>query len=287
MRTIRLFVVPIMGLLGATMAVPAANAQVETLYFCTDGGNWGTLTGNWFTSFDGSTCSSQAGDFPDNDDHVIIIPNVDCTMNQSGADAGDLDVRTGATLTIQSGKALAIWGADTDEVSDLTGTIYLASGANDSTLQFTNGDHEVLGAGTIVGQGSNAVIQLGQNVAFTNDATIEGIVTIRVASFNNGQFFNEGTVNANGSGVILLDVDLIEDDASGLWRVSAAGATLRFASQDTDTAAALDGDFTVEAGTLDVNGAGFDTTGLLTFTGGTIDCAGLTGSFVAKFTGSP
>ena len=84
----------------------------------------------------------------------------------------------------------------------------------------------------------------------------------------------------------MLDVDIIDDDATGVWKVTAAGATLRFASQITDIAAALDGDFDVQAGTLDVDSVGFETTGTLTFTGGTVDCSGLLTGFVAKFTGS-
>ncbi len=44
--------------------------------------------------------------------------------------------------------------------------------------------------------------------------------------------------------------------------------------------------FDVSNGTLDIDAPGFETSGTLTFTGGTIDCDGLSGSEVAKFTGS-
>ena len=71
-----------------------------------------------------------------------------------------------------------------------------------------------------------------------------------------------------------------------MWQVSASGAVLKFDIEET-AAHVLSGDFEVSNGTLDIDVPEFETSGTLIFTGGTIDCADLTGSQVAKFTGSP
>ena len=93
-------------------------------------------------------------------------------------------------------------------------------------------------------------------------------------------------MNANASGTIAITTNELEDTSAGLWQVSASGATLQFDTEDS-TSVDLSDDFEVSNGTLDINAPEFVTTGALTFTGGTIDCANLTGSQVAKFTGIP
>jgi len=284
MKTIQVILMVMASLCALTYVAPPAEAQVETLYFCTDDGSWNDDE-NWFTTFDGTTCS-VAAHAPGTDDHAIIIPNVTCVVDGSGNNCNDVEVRSGATVNI-AGATLQLRGqTGAANTSDIDGTINLQSHANASTLQVTQQNHTLLGDGKIVGQGTNAELLLGANVTLFSETTIEGIVNINVTSFFTGNFTNKGIVNANASGTILLDVDMIDDDATGVWKVTAAGATLRFASQVTGTAAALDGDFDVQAGTLDVDSAGFETTGTLTFTGGTVDCSGLLTGFVAKFTGS-
>ncbi|MCH7721691.1 MAG: hypothetical protein IH988_12010, partial [Planctomycetes bacterium] len=85
--------------------------------------------------------------------------------------------------------------------------------------------------------------------------------------------------------IVLEGLEDFDDPSVGVWKVTASGAVLKFDIDDT-VADVLSGDFEVSNGTLDIDAPGFETSGTLTFTGGTIDCAGLTGSQVAKFTGS-
>ena len=84
-------------------------------------------------------------------------------------------------------------------------------------------------------------------------------------------------MNANASGTLYVNTKFVEDTAgTDRWKVSTlAAAILQFDPTDS-TKPDLAGDFTVVKGTLDIEGVGFDTTGKLTMTGGTIvfDIAG-------------
>ncbi|MCH7700544.1 MAG: hypothetical protein IID37_02540 [Planctomycetes bacterium] len=262
------------------LLLPVAVAQgvAQDRYFCASVDNDWHDGDNWWTN---ENCSGDNG-VPDSDDHAIIKANL--TANLSGsATISSMDILSGATVNIGNHSLNLNASGDFIE-SEIVGTLNLDNAG--SLLHIVTNDHTVKGSGSIVGQASGARISMGGNRTLKNQTTIEGVLDITeiIAAFDSF-FTNEGTVDANGSGTLSITVDTVTDAASGLWTVSASGGTLQFAPNDTSPSA-MEGDFTVSAGTLDIDTPGIDTSGTLTFTGGTIDCAGLTGSETAKFTGS-
>jgi hypothetical protein len=153
----------------------------------------------------------------------------------------------------------------------LNGTIRLANCT--AAIEIAGGDHSLTGAGTILGECNSvtdpletARIVLTDPVKLTSAVTIAGALQIQAKS---GTFVNEGLVNADGrfsDKTVTLHGGTFGGD--GEWKVSGLGATLHFGALVTVNP--LGGDFTVSAGTLDIDES-VCTTGDLTFTGGTID----------------
>jgi len=271
-------VIAVVAVTVFAMGIPAVQAETLTKVFCVDDGSWEDDE-NWRLD----DCEGDSTIQPDDDDHAIIDTNITCELNESGEGCGDLTVRSGATLNINDGKTLQITGDSGTTSSTITGTLNLT--AANSKLNVTDNDHTFTGTGTIVGQHADAQIDLGGNVTLTNETTIAGILRIERTLVGGDTFRNDGTVNANASGILVINASTVADGSNGEWTVTASGATLRF-DPDGSTQATLVGAFTVSAGVLDIDPPGLTTTGALTFTGGTIDCADLGSEEVAEFTGS-
>ena len=84
-------------------------------------------------------------------------------------------------------------------------------------------------------------------------------------------------MNANGSGTLYVNTRFVEDTVgTDRWKVSTLTTSILQFDPTDGTKSALAGDFTVLQGKLDIDGVGFNTTGKLTMTGGSIvfDVAG-------------
>ncbi|MCH7719811.1 MAG: hypothetical protein IH988_02305 [Planctomycetes bacterium] len=282
MKLMGLLFIVIVGLTVLTVAAPPVEAQTVTWYFCIDNGSWDD-SASWSDSIDGNgDCNGSTG-LPTVNDHVIILSGLTCEADGFGQNCGDLQVEADAVVNISGNHDLQIRPPSGDLTSTITGTIYVKD--DGSSLSVNNNDHTFDGTGKIVGENSGAEIGLGGNVELTSQITIEGALAIQEPNFFDATFINQGTVNANASGTLAIIVEDLQDSSAAVWKVTASGAVLKFDIEAT-VADVLSGDFEVSNGTLDIDGPGFETSGTLTFTGGTIDCAGLTGTNVAKFTGS-
>jgi len=251
-------------------------ALAATKTFTASSGNW-SASGNW-----------SGGNLPLTGDDVVINTNSACTYDLTSNEPTikSITVSSGASLTIGSGKDLEL-ASDGASSSALTGNITLTSSTSGIILHDT---HTITGSGKIIGQNDGAFITIADLTTLTlgSSATIEGNLTIKETS-GTATFVNQGTVHANATGTLWVNTRTVDDSSTGLWRVSTANSVLRFDPSFSSCHGigpmSLEGDFTVEAGELDVDCPGFNTSGTLTWTGGTINCATNNGG-PAAFTGS-
>lgn len=245
------FVIAI-AILGLILMGSAAQAQ--PCNFNVSSGNW-TDGGNW-----------SCGHEPTFADQAVILSGNTCTMDDAAGEADSLTVESTATLNIATGNTLSLNSSTTN--STITGTVNLqGSGAE---LAFIDNSQTIDGAGKIVGQHNLAEISITAGEELTSDTTIEGKLTI----VGDGKFVNFGTVHANVSGILRIACDDFDDDSGGVWKISTTpSAVLEIEIIDTGIPL-LEGDWTIENnGTLDVDSFGFQTSGSLSWKGGTIDVA--------------
>lgn len=140
--------------------------------------------------------------------------------------AGTLNV--GGTLTI------------TGPVSTVDGTVNLTGSS--SKLKFTNtGSTSIEGNGKLAGQNDSAQVSIASGTCLTSYITICGALAITGA----GRFTNQGTVDANASGTLLVAANTVADSAGeNRWKSTHAGAVLKF----SDPASACIGQFGIMAG---------------------------------------
>jgi len=249
-----------------------------TRTFTASSGDW-SADGNWLNSLK-----------PVTGDDVVINTNSACTydLTSSEPDVKSLTVSSGASIVIGSGKSLELASDDISN-STLTGNITLTSSTSGINVK---GTHTIGGSGKIIGQDDSAsiIVTDGKTPTLDSGATIEGKLKI-VNSGTDATFKNLGTVHANASGTLWVNTYTIQDasSGSGLWKVSTSSSVLRFdpsfVSRHFVAPAVLSGDFTLEAGELDVDCPGLTTSGTLTWTGGIVNCATNNGG-PATFTGS-
>ena len=256
-----------------TVLISSAVVQAQ-LYFCATSGDWDDTT-KWFTAA-GCNTGDEANAFPTADDDVIIESGAQVNVNISNPDAfcRTLTVEnTGddGVVNIQEGRELEIRPDDTDLVSTIDGTIYLAD--VNAELRFGIGSgaplnplHTVTGSGEIVGQHDNSRLGFARGAKFDLEVDVRGHLEINDTG-QPGQpftFTNKAAIHADTTGTLKIRLAM-GDTTAGLYKVSHSGATLEFTSGQTD----LKGDFEVSAGRLDFYGD-VNTTGTLTQTGGTI-----------------
>jgi len=258
------------------VALATGTALASTRTFTAASGNW-SAAGNW-----------QSGILPVTGDDVVIGSYNSCNydLTTSEPQVKSLTVTGGATLTINSGRSLEL-ATDGTSISEIG--LYASVVLSSSTSQLIVLDsHTITGYGKILGQDDSAsiVVYDGKTLTLDTSAAIEGRLKIVNQTSTGGTFENKGTVHANASGTLWVNPKYILDTATGLWKSSTASSVLRFDSTLSGFIGpvALDGDFTIDAGALDVDFPGLDTDGTLTWTGGVIDCATSGGS--ATFRGS-
>ncbi len=194
----------------------------------------------------------------------IVVLNIDATVDC-------IIVHAGGRLYL--GRTLTLTGPGPSTVDGLVG-LY----APTSQLAFSTRDHAVEGSGSIAGYHEDAAISIADGITLTNAVTIRGVLQIN----GPGNFTNQGIVNANSNGMLLVNVSgTLNDNSSAEWRASAANAILEFgdALDDLDTALALDGDFYITSGEIQIDemteytGAApfFLTTGHLEMSDGALD----------------
>jgi hypothetical protein len=179
-------------------------------------------------------------------------------------------VHENASIEVWSGCVLILTGNNGDNVSTIEtgGEIKLEDGC--PVLRITTNDHTFTGPGRIIGESDGGEIQIGCNESgrtLTNATNIEGALQIISGALaTNTTFVNNGKVEANDSWLEVYPDAL--GSGSGEWKVTGSGSKLWFRRGSTSQT----GDFTVSAGTLDID-ATVETTGHLNFTGGQIEVA--------------
>lgn len=210
------------------------------------------------------------GHVPDDGEDVLIPSGKTCNVDEDSDLLNTLTVETGAVIEIEDYNRLR-FGADLDQVSTIDGTVYIniCNTASDDGLLYT-APHTLNGDGKIIGNDDTSHIQIANTLfTLTCNVVIEGGMVIN----GSGTFLlSAGTINANAGRTIHVNTDTVNDTSGGTWRVSSSSSTLRWDQNTGTSATALDGDFIVEAGTLDIDYPAFTTTGTLTWTGGTINC---------------
>lgn len=202
-------------------------------------------TGNW-----------DLGRLPTTGDHVIIPTTRTATIYAADADGVADTISVVGTLDIQAGRVLTLSNDATPSNSSVDGTINLQGSA--STLRFVAANHSVSGDGAIVGLHDAARIEIGEvdsstPVVFTNSATIRGQLVIADVTSESGSFSNQGTVNANVDGVLLITVSTVSDAAgSDRWMSTDADAVLEFSDQ-IGSFGTMAGEFVLSAGVIEFN----------------------------------
>ncbi len=194
---------------GLFAATPLARAQLTSIWI----GNGGTATGAW---------SSGLWDTPPQTGYNITIINlfypalvtvdVNATINQ-------LNLATGATLTIANGRSLELLASST-----INGTMNLSSTGGSTELKSGGSAITLAGTGSIVMSANHAnQIRGGSSAGFINQVTISGSGTIGDGAMN---FTNQGSIVANNSAVpLIIDPNNAGFINTGTLRAS-AGATL-------------------------------------------------------------
>jgi len=175
-------------------------------------------------------------------------------LTVTGADG--LTIDAGGKLFINnSSGAVVLTGGGTSTVD---GRIYLQ--VSGSELEIDEASHTLEGSGRIIGEHNGARITIQCGRTLTSEITIEGALEIRRGTaitpdaLGRGTFVNNGLVHANHGNVNDDTLKLASgtiDDSSGAtrWQVSHADAVLWF----NVNATGLDGDVTIDAGTLDID----------------------------------
>jgi len=198
-----------------------------------------------------------------------------CTLTVSGdlTISGILDVNdcvnvtaTGRIFLTGSG-TLILNGRNGNNTSTINGRIELQGSG--STLRIATNDHTFAGSGEIQGQYCSAMIYISAGKTLTNAADISGCLEI----YGPGNFVNQGTVEANGSGTLKLAVGgTLDDSSAAQWRATAANAILKFDSS-IGTLNSLEGEFVISGSSsaeIEVNQT-LATTGRLNMSSGVFD----------------
>jgi hypothetical protein len=247
---------------------------------------WGVET----TTFTGAIDSAWGTDgnwnngVPQNGDTAIIDTGKTADLAGASTLLERLEVKSTANLNVKAGGTVTLDPVTTPTPSStVSGTITLESSTSKIEVKQTL---TLDGAGKIVGSDNSAEINLANQKVLTNTTTIEG--KLKITGGSGTKFVNQGKVHADVAGTLWVNTADVDDSAAGLWWVStSSSAILRFDPTISGGVPprSLEGDFTVEAGTLNSNFPGFSSTGTLIWTAGTIDCAS-NGGAQARCTGS-
>jgi hypothetical protein len=250
----------------------------------------GTTNQNWSNAnnWSATSCSSGNNDgVPGDSDNAIICDGVTCnldtddkvgvleiqgagvlntgTYNLELSLAGGLQLSDAlAELNVGAGGLILCSEDSTTTKHNIDGDVYLTSST--SVLQFSTDDAEITGDGAIVGQDDSAQIDIATATkTLTSNVAIEGKLQIG----GSGIFTNQGTVDANASGTLLVSVATANSsDQDGRWRSSNGDAQLELSAGSYSSMA---GGFTITAGEIVVTDVALTTTGRLQMTGGLLD----------------
>lgn len=260
----------VIGIIGLV----ASPAQAADRYFCVTTGDW-NVAANWDSD---APCEDGNPGVPGQDDRAIIQSGQTCSLDSSDlVDA--ITVESTGKLSVESGKVLTLKGENNNSTSTISGNVKLEGSG--SEIAVTTTDHTFDGSGSITGHNSAAVISITFGETLTNEVTIHGKLLIN----GSGTFNNQGTVQADGGGVLHVNCDDVSDASGATWAVTPtltticggclpAASTLRFnvLLPDGFPPHALAGNFSVSTGVLDVD-TSFKTTGRLMHSSGRINVA--------------
>lgn len=167
---------------------------------------------------------------PTEADRVVIPDDTVCNINTT-AHADTLEIEAGGTLNILSDQSLSldndnnnVGGGDPDN-SIIDGILFITGGDDPGIFYTYQQSHWISGDGRIQGEDVNALVEIGAGTTLTNllDTVGEGFyggMTIKGRAGigePNGEFANEGRVDANNRLTIVLDSTTILDDVEGAW----------------------------------------------------------------------
>ncbi len=219
---------------------------------------------------------------------AVIPTGLTATVDTASDIAGYLDIQGTGAVVIQAGAKLTLDGDGTARTSSIAASARIYLEGSGAELAVIDDDHTLLGYGKVVGQHDDARITVTAGETLTNylaavDPSTAGI-TGHLEMSGAGSFTNQGIVNADTSGTLLVNVSgTLDDSSSGQWRASAASSLLEFgnALDDPNAALALVGDFFITHASAEIQidemtgytGAApfFLTTGHLEMSGGTLD----------------
>lgn len=158
-----------------------------------------------------------------------------------------VDVEDEGKLTIKKDGILILTGSGGNNTSTIDGDIELKEGGK---LQIVSNDHTFIGSGNIIGEHSDAEIEIADGKTLVNRVTIEGCLKI-IGTEGGGttRFVNDtgGVVTANDDGTLRIEVDALDNGSkrsAGDWQVIGNKASiLELATASTQ----LSGDFTINA----------------------------------------
>lgn len=301
--------------LMTTAAIFAVLCITATTYGLTDyqtdgdGSTWGDKN-NW-SEWDGEKWI-DAVKYPGESGSTPGTVTVQHTMTVAVSDAKATVLDVDASLTINSGATVTAYShvdvADSitvtiDGVSDVATLDIQESTSQTSTINpsgsiqinATNstyyGQLLISGTGTHTIQGSSGAIQGNSDDALISiasgknlDSTTNIVGHLEISG--SGNFQNNGIVDANTSGTLLVNVTGTTSigGSSGDWKATANGAKLEFGGNlddnDSDNAISMSGDFVIsnsaeiQIDELASLSSAFTTTGHLDISSGTLDSQG-------------
>jgi hypothetical protein len=248
--------------IALAMFIVVGTANATTKYFHGTASQYWNNEDNWSDT----SCSDASTDgVPGDSDYAIICDGVTCDLDTNDQ-VGKLDVQgagvfnTGAnTLTIsQAGglilsDALAVINIGSGSIActaDSTGTPHSIDGnvyltGSSSVLQFNTNDAKITGDGAIVGEDDDAKLEI-----YTDDKELESGVVIQgqLKIYGDGDFTNQGTVEANAAGTLDIAITGELDDTGDVnrWKASSENAVLKFNSSITSIGdGSLQGEFVI------------------------------------------
>jgi len=217
---------------------------------------------------------------PSSSDRVTIC--VTCVIDISTATAKRISVKSGVELQLDpSGVGDAKLSLSPGPSgSNIDGVIRLQAGSSGIAWISIDHSHELTGDGKIVGEDSDALLEIddlnaGTESTLVSRITIEGALEIG----GDDSFTNVGLVEANDNGGVLsITVGGVLTDflssVEGDWKCTNANATLQLSSSIGTIGSGSDtrmkGDWTITDGEFDFDHT-FDTRGALDMTGGKVD----------------
>ncbi|MFG0283160.1 MAG: hypothetical protein ACF8R7_01960 [Phycisphaerales bacterium JB039] len=256
------------GVVVCAVLVIGQSALGDVKYFRPSGSSAAWSDNVWYDSEVGGSLVAS----PDEGDRAVILAGKKCNLTTNEA-ADTLELRSTATLEIQSGKTLTLDNDDSNANgaanSEIDGLIDLIT---DATLKFIDQDHGFEGDGEVAGDDEDCTIDIDDELLLTNRLAVGGftgaMTILGQTGTNNGEFRNDGLVVGSGGteDFVLASTTELSDHNTvdqAVWKADGGSLIFKRDAQD------LDGNMVVECKSLLRFEADVKTCGTFTWTAGT------------------